>query len=128
MFKEIAAYCRSCAACQLRAPNREDEALHPTWVSLLWQKVGVDVVMMPVIGNYKYLVLARCDLSGWVEGEALTSDSAKAVTSFLWRCIICRFGCIGRFLTDRGREFLGVVKELALRYEVKRVNTSPYHP
>jgi hypothetical protein len=28
--RDIAGYCRSCAACQLRAPNREDEALHPT--------------------------------------------------------------------------------------------------
>ena len=128
MSKEIAAYCKSCPACQFRAPDREDEALHPTWVSMLWQKVGVDLVMMPAVGRYKYLVLARCDLSGWVEGEPLTTSSSKVVAKFLWRCIICRFGCFDRLLTDGGPEFQDVVRELASKYGIKKVSTSPYHP
>lgn len=121
-------YLRTCLECQKRDPNRIEEALHPTYVSLLFQKVGLDVVHMPPCMGYLYIVLARCDLSGWVEGRTLRKADSLAVAKFMWEDIICRHGCFGRLVVDGGRENLGVAEALAARYGIKRVVTSAYHP
>ena len=47
LFKDVQAFVKSCEQCQRRASGREEEALHPTWVSVLWEKVAIDIVHMP---------------------------------------------------------------------------------
>ena len=41
---EVRSYVQSYEECQRRDPFRPEEALHSTWVAVLWQKVGLDVV------------------------------------------------------------------------------------
>jgi hypothetical protein len=105
-----------------------EEALHPTWVSVMWQKVCLDIVYMPVIGGFKYMVLARDDLSGWVEGRPLREKTAAAVARFLWEDIVCRFGLYGRLVIDGGSENKSVVSELTKKYGIRRIEASAYHP
>lgn len=121
-------YLRTCAKCQKRDPTCIEEALHPTYVSLLFQKVGLDVVYMPPCMDFHYNILARCDLSGWVEGQALQKADSSVVAKFMWEDIICRHGCFGRLVVDGGQENLGVAEALAARYSIKRVVTLAYHP
>jgi Integrase zinc binding domain/RNase H-like domain found in reverse transcriptase/Reverse transcriptase (RNA-dependent DNA polymerase) len=128
LSREVAKYCRSCQECQRRAPNRQEEALHPTWVSVMWQKVALDIVYMPPVQGYKYLVLARDDLSGWVEGKPLVLKTAAAVAKFIWEGLICRFGIFGRLVVDGGRENTELVTEMMQRYGTERVVVSAYHP
>lgn len=64
-------YVQTCEECQRRNSSSLGKALHPTWVTLLWQKVGLDVVYMPPCEGYQFLVVAPCDLSGWVEAKLL---------------------------------------------------------
>ena len=52
----------------------------------------------------------------------------KAVVQFLWEDIICRHGCFGKLVVDDGSENKDAVQELALRYGIKRVVVSAYHP
>jgi RNase H-like domain found in reverse transcriptase/Integrase zinc binding domain/Reverse transcriptase (RNA-dependent DNA polymerase) len=59
MFEDIVTYTKSCDECQRRARIRYEEPLHPTWSTLVWDKVGVDVVFMPEsLEGYKYAVFA----------------------------------------------------------------------
>ena len=90
LHAEVKSYIVSCEKYQLRDPSRPEEALHPTWVALLWQKVGLDVIYMPPCKGYQFLVIARCDLSGWVEAKPLRTFSSRAVAHFLWEDVICR--------------------------------------
>ena len=83
---------------------------------------------MPPCEGYQFLVVARCDLSGWVEAKPLRTLSSRAVADFLWEDVICRHGCFGKLVIDGGLENKDAVVELAERYGVRRVVVSAYHP
>ena len=88
LHAHVKAYVRSCERCQMRDPKRQEEALHPTWISLCWAKVGLDVVYMPSREGKKFLVAARDDLSGWVEARAIGNANSLSVARFLWEDVI----------------------------------------
>jgi hypothetical protein len=46
LAKDVVQYCRTCEACQKLEPGREEEALHPTYVS------AINLVPMPPVSNY----------------------------------------------------------------------------
>lgn len=84
---------------------------------------------MPPCEGFWYLVVARCDLSGWVEAKPLcTLSSQEAVADFLWEDVICRNGCFGKLIIDGGSENKEAVAELTQRYGIKRIIVSAYHP
>ena len=128
LHAEIKSYIQSCEKCQRHDPSQSEEGLHPTWVALLWQEVGLDVVYMPSCEGYRFFVFARCDLLSWVEAKLLRTLSSRAVADFLWEDVICRHGCFGKLVIDGGSENKEAVAELAQRYGVKRVVVSAYHP
>ena len=127
-YRNVETYLLSCPECQKRAGDRVEEPLYATWTTALWEKVGVDIVYMPRVQNKKYLVVARDDLSGWVEARALEANTAKAVAKFLWEDVICRHGVFGRLVVDGGSENKELVIEFARRYGVKRIQASAFHP
>lgn len=47
LYVDVTNYCHTCFACQARAPGREEEALHLTWTSTIWEKVELDIMHMP---------------------------------------------------------------------------------
>jgi Integrase zinc binding domain len=128
MYDDVANYVKSCEECQRRARIRYEEPLHPTWSTTVLEKVGVDVVHMPTSGNYGYIVFARDDLTGWVEGRALLAANSKSVAKFLYEDIICRHGCPRRMVMDRGTENLNLTKELLEDYRIQHTLISAYHP
>jgi transposase InsO family protein len=129
MYLDVKQWVETCEVCQKRDGKRWDEPLKPTWVSGLWEKVGVDVVHMPLgKGGKRYLVLARDDLSGWIEGRALTSNSSQAVAKFIFEEIIVRHGCPKRIVNDGGGENKGEVIQLLEKMGVTQIVVSAYHP
>lgn len=128
MYAMARQYCKSCEECQKRQGLREHEQLTPTYTDHRWQKVGLDIVHMPKNKGKKYLVLARSDLSGWVEGRALSEASSHLIAQFLWEDVICRHGVFRKLVVDGGPENKGYVKYLANKYGIKRVVVSAYHP
>ena len=60
------------------------------------------VVMLMGLGQMKYLVLAREDLTNQVEGRALRNKTTSAVCKFLLEDVICQYGCVGKIVADRG--------------------------
>ena len=83
MHQDVKALVKTCEACQKRDPGREEEALHPTWVSYMWQKVSLDIVHMPALQRERVFVAARDDFSGWPEARALRNTNAKSVARFI---------------------------------------------
>ena len=83
MYEDVVKYVRSCEKCQRRACVRYEEPLHHTWSIIVWAKI--DVVYMPNVGAYKYIVFARDGLSGWVEGRALTAANSKNMSKLIWK-------------------------------------------
>lgn len=129
MWEDVKDWVQSCQQCQFQSTKRYDEELHPTWVRAIWEKVGLDVTHIgPGEHSKKCLVVARDDLSGWVEARALKSISSEAVARFLYEEVITRFGCFKTLVTDGGPENKGVVETLASRYGIKINHISAYHP
>jgi len=83
---------------------------------------------MPASEGKSYLIIARDDLSGWVEARALANTTSAVVAQFLFQDIISRHGCPERFVMDGGPENKAVVKELTRRYKIRRTIVLVYHP
>ena len=69
MYKDIAEFTESCEKCQVYSGVRHRDELHLTFSPTINFKWMVDIVAMPTgIGQKKFLVLAREDLTNQVEG------------------------------------------------------------
>lgn len=119
---------KACEICQFRANGREEEALRPTRTVDRWERVGLDIIHKPPSRGFHYLVLARSDFSGWVEGRALRRPTSENVACFLWEKAICRHGAFSNLVVDGGPENKDLVAALAKRYNIRRVVVSAYHP
>ena len=58
-----------------------------------------------VVRQLKFLVVGIDYFTKWVEVEALATIMEKNVRSFVWRCIIYRFGIPRVLVSDNGRQF-----------------------
>jgi len=83
---------------------------------------------MPESNGFKFIVFARDDLSGWVEGHAIRNADSKNVAKFIYEDVICRHGCPLRFVLDGGSENMDLTKDLLEHYRIQRTVVSAYHP
>jgi hypothetical protein len=128
MYDDVVEWVKTCDGCQKRDQRRFDEPLHPTWTITVWEKVGLDVVYMPWDGKDGFLVLARDDLSGWVEGRVLESTDSEGVAKFLQEKVICRHGVPKRIVLDGGAENMGFTESVIKKYGMHGIGIAPYHP
>src|SRR5215472_14552083 len=90
MWEDVKEFCKTCDECQRRSRLRYEEPLHPTFTTTVWEKIGVDVVHMPISAEgYGFIVFARDDLSGWVEARPLLRNNARSVANFIYQDVIC---------------------------------------
>ena len=89
----------------------------------------VDIVAMPTgIGQKKYLVLAREDLTNQVEGRALRRKTCFAVCQFLLEEVFCRYGCVGQVIANRGELNSDKDREFFTKHGVRLRLTTTYNP
>ena len=89
----------------------------------------VDIVAMPTgIGQKKYLVLAREDLTNQVEGRALRRKTSSTVCQFLLEEVFCRYGCVGQVIADQGKLNYDEAKVLFTKHGVRLTLTVAYNP
>jgi hypothetical protein len=69
-------------------------------------------MLMPLAKGFRYLVLARDDLTKNIEDRALHKASARAVATFVLEDLILCYGYIRKIVTDNGPEFKGTLSEL----------------
>lgn len=50
---------------------------------MLWQKVGLDIVYILPYESYQLLIIAHCNLSGWVKAKPLQILFSEIVADFL---------------------------------------------
>ncbi|GBG69356.1 hypothetical protein CBR_g4050 [Chara braunii] len=122
-------YCKSCVPCQERSSLRPRELLHPRYVCEVGAVVHLDLLAMPLgIGSYNFIVDARDNLSGFVDGRAIRTKTGETLA----RCIeeyYLHYPFVSRFVMDRGSEFTcAEVKTLLKRYGVIAEYTTAAHP
>lgn len=65
-----------------------------------------------------FIVFARDDLSGWVEGWAIDAVNSRNVAKFVYEDVICWHGCPLRIVMDQGTENLDPTTELLEHYRI----------
>jgi hypothetical protein len=76
----------------------------------------------------KFLVLAREDLSSYVEGRALKDKTVHSICKFLLEDVICKYGCVGQMIADRGDLDNGRSRSFFHKHGVRLTLTSAYNP
>ena len=64
----------------------------------------MDIVYISTSNGKSYLIVARDNVSRWVEARALAKLSSEAVAKFVYEDIIYRYRCFIYLLIDRGLE------------------------
>lgn len=129
LYKDVEEFVSSCTDCQLQSKIKYRDGLHPTYPSTIHFQWVIDLVAMPTgIWGMKYLVLAREELSNYVEGRALRTKTTEAVCRFILEDIFSRYGSIGRMRADRGELDAAEAREFFNRYGVHLKLTTSYNP
>ena len=129
MYRDVARFVETCEKCQAYSTVRHRDGLHPTFSPAINFKWMVDIVSMPTgIGQRKYLVLAREDLTNQVEGRALRKKTCVAVCQFLFEEVFCRYGCVGQVVADRGELDSDEARQFFTKFGVRLTLTTAYNP
>ncbi|KAI5322759.1 hypothetical protein L3X38_031831 [Prunus dulcis] len=97
MRHDSAEYVKKCDRCQRYKliPNLPAEVYHPQnspWPFMQW---AIDLVgpLPPAPAKKEMMIVATDYFTRWIEAQALSSTKEADVERFIWRNIICRFGC-----------------------------------
>ena len=103
MFLQV----KCCDVCQgtKRKFDRPAPLLYPIPMSVTWNKIGIDLITLPLSRNGNQYCITLTDyFSKWVEAEPIPTKEAKHVAAFLYKMIL-RHGCPLEIVSDQGREF-----------------------
>ncbi|CAD6952494.1 unnamed protein product [Tilletia caries] len=128
LLLDVREWIKTCDSCQRREKGHKEVEIRPTIAPGPWQRIGLDITYLPKALGQRYLVVARDDLSGWVEARALRHKSSRSVARFLVKDVFTRHGLPIQVTTDQGTEFKGVVDELLNKYKIDITRTSVYNP
>ena len=128
LYIDVKKYCETCHECQVRSRVIVQEPLrswNPRTLDSIW---FVDVVNMTEESyGYKYVILAREGLSGWVEATKLKRKRAKDWISFVDRDVISRYGCT-TVVSDHGELDSKEMDDYCSKRGVKFLPVSEYNP
>ena len=103
------AYIKACNKCQrfsniIRQTTEELAPMTAPWPFTQWE---LDIIgpFPTAVQQLKFLVVGIDYFTKWVEAEALATITEKNIRSFVWRCIICRFGIPKVLVPDNGKQF-----------------------
>ena len=130
LYESIRDHIRSCDPCQRRHNRKEKEPSRATAPSRLFQKTGVDLVHLGEgSGPYPYLIVARDDLSNWVEARELRNKTSHGIKEFIERDILARYGPVMSWIaTDNGGEMKKETSAYLKKLHIPVVTAAAYHP
>ncbi|GJV93676.1 reverse transcriptase domain-containing protein [Tanacetum coccineum] len=131
IIKEAHTLVRLCEACQKTGniSKRDEMPLNNIQVCEIFDIWGIDF-MGPFPKSYKfeYILVAVDYVSKWAEAQALPTNDARVVVTFLKK-LFCRFGMPKALISDRGTHFCNKIMEKTMkRYGVNHRFSTSYHP
>ena len=131
MYKDIEEYIKTCDSCQRRGNKGGIGYLNPIKVGKPFERIGIDFVgpLEKTKKGNKYILVVTDYLTKWPEAKAMKEATAENVIEFIYKRIICTYGCPKVILSDRGTHFRNkLVDGLCEKFEIKHKLSSPYHP
>ena len=133
MQSDIYKHIQSCMACQQakRHFHAHPAPLHPLPLEETFHRWHIDVCGPLTITprKNKYLLVIVDSFSKWMEAFPMQTQEANEIADILFSQVFTRFGAPVELCSDRGKAFMGkLVAALCALFDVKKVNTSSYHP
>nr|GEV43834.1 reverse transcriptase domain-containing protein [Tanacetum cinerariifolium] len=131
IIKEAHTLVHLCEACQKTGDiSKCDEMpLNNIQVCEIFDIVGIDFMgPFPKSHKFEYILVAIDYVSKWAEAQALPTNDALVVFTFL-KNLFCRFGMLKALISDRGTHFCNKIMENTIkRYGVNHRFSTSYHP
>ena len=83
---------------------------------MLFHKAYVDIMHMLTAGGFSYIIQVRRSLTSYPEYKLLRSESAVAITAFIFKYIICRWGILLAIVSDNGAAMLKGIQLAIKKY------------
>lgn len=75
------------------------------------------------------IIIARENLTGWVEAKAIRSPNVQDTAAFFFGQIVVRYGLTMNVTTDGGMEFMGMFKQQLRKFGINHIiKTSAHNP
>src|ERR1044071_8915068 len=131
MEQDVKDYVKTCYRCQMRSKPNNTEPMFALAPTTLWERVGIDFIgPFPKTekGN-RYIITAIDYFTRWPEAKAVPYATVKQAIEFLYEEIICRYGLVKYFHTDRGTHFNNKLMQLLTeKFRIKHHQVTAYHP
>ncbi len=126
LYDDAQKYVKICSQCQMRDSIKK-KAFHFIWMTLLCEKIEMNIVHMSSNKEKHYLIIVRDDFFEWTKTRVLFEAKVWRVTKFLWKNVICRHDCFEKLIVNDESENKEILDELVQRYRIKKMITSNYH-
>ncbi|GJT03096.1 putative nucleotidyltransferase, ribonuclease H [Tanacetum coccineum] len=131
IIKEAHTQVRLYEACQKRGniSKRDEMPLNNIQVCEIFDIWGIDFMgPFPKSYEFEYILVAIDYVSKWVEAQALPTNDARVVITFLKK-LLCHFGMPKALISDRGTHLCNEIMEKTMkRYGVNHRFSTSYHP
>ncbi|GJY74584.1 reverse transcriptase domain-containing protein [Tanacetum coccineum] len=131
VIKEARTLVSLCKACQnsRNISKRDEIPLNNIQVCEVFDIWGIDF-MAPFLKSYKfkYILVAVDYVSKWAKAQALPTNDARVVISYLKKWF-CHFGTPKALISERGTHFCNKIMEKTMkRYGINHRFSTSYHP
>jgi transposase-like protein len=127
MRRIVKKWVQSCLPCQQRSSAKHGEVKRATRAPTIFGKVSMDTVHIKA-GKWKYPVVARDDLSGWVEAVGMEKLKASKVAEWFLENWIYKYGLPVAVVVDGGPEFGQDLQQALTKAGTTIKVTTPYYP
>ncbi|GJV21787.1 reverse transcriptase domain-containing protein [Tanacetum coccineum] len=115
--------------CTGNISKRDEMPLTNIQVCEIFDVWGIDFMgPFPKSHKFEYILVAVDYVSKWAEAQALPTNDARVVVTFLKK-LFCHFGMPKALISDRGTHFCNKIMEKTMkRYGVNHRFSTSYHP
>lgn len=128
MGRDVIKYVTTCEICQRNSRVRYFDPVTNVLPSTIFDTWFVDLITMPLIDGFRYVVLARESLSNYVEGRALRTKETAVIARFLLEDVISRYSGVRTIRADRGELSPLDIRQWFKRFGVHISLTTAYNP
>ncbi len=120
-------FVRMCHLCQIHQTRQIYILPTIALPAPLFSKMYMDTMIMPVSGQYRYIIQGRCSLSHYPEFHCLHKETAQTLGEWIFEDILCRWGSLVKIVTNNGFAFVAAINYLSKKYHINHICISGYN-
>ena len=83
--------------------------------------------MSPKSNGYGHIAYGQCGMTSWKEGHLLREETGRSVGIWLFKDVVCQWGCMHEIITDNVSIHRAAVAWLERKYGIKGIRISSYN-